>query len=166
VNEATIDIPKRALFQPAEVCEIASVQPYVLRSWESEFPDLGVTKSGRGPRVYRRTDVERVLRIRQLVFVDGLTLAGVRRRIEEETAPETVEETPFEELLGRNARQRLLEVKNGLRAILQMLSGNGSHPVAERTKPRASVKARRPVRRSPKPTARAARNHASRRRKG
>ena len=57
-----VDIPKRALFKPSEVCEIASVQPYVLRSWESEFPDLGVTKGNGGPRVYRRADVERVLR--------------------------------------------------------------------------------------------------------
>ena len=74
-----VEIPKRALFKSSEVCEIASVQPYVLRSWESEFPDLGVSKGNGGPRVYRRADVERVLRIKQLVFSDGLTLAGVRR---------------------------------------------------------------------------------------
>ena len=49
-----LEIPKRALFKASEVCEIASVQPYVLRSWESEFPDLGVSKGNGGPRVYRR----------------------------------------------------------------------------------------------------------------
>jgi DNA-binding transcriptional MerR regulator len=76
------EIPKRALFKASEVCEIAAIQPYVLRSWEGEFPDLGVSKSDGGPRVYRRTDVERVLRIKHLVFSDGLTLAGVRRRID------------------------------------------------------------------------------------
>jgi DNA-binding transcriptional MerR regulator len=119
-----LEIPKRALFKSSEVCEIASVQPYVLRSWETEFPDLGVAKSGGGPRIYRRTDVERVLRIKQLVFADGLTLAGVRRRIEEEAPPalDEAEAAPIKELLGRNARERLAEVKKGLVAILEMLT--------------------------------------------
>lgn len=119
-----VEIPKRALFKASEVCEIASVQPYVLRSWESEFPDLGIAKSTGGARVYRRSDVERVLRIKQLVFNDGLTLAGVRRRIEEE-APPTLEDAvaaPIKELLGRNAKERLAEVKRGLLGILEMLN--------------------------------------------
>jgi len=84
---AEVVIPKRALFKASEVCEIAGVQPYVLRSWESEFPDLGLSKSGGGPRMYRRADVERVLHIKQLVFADGLTLAGVRRRIDDQAPP-------------------------------------------------------------------------------
>jgi DNA-binding transcriptional MerR regulator len=119
-----VDIPKRALFKASEVCEIASVQPYVLRSWESEFPDLGVSKGSGSPRVYRRSDVEQVLRIKQLVFSDGLTLAGVRRRIEEE-APARLEEPerlPAKEVLGRSVRQRLADIRTGLRTILDMLS--------------------------------------------
>jgi DNA-binding transcriptional MerR regulator len=122
---ADVEIPKRALFKASEVCEIASVQPYVLRSWESEFPDLGVSKSAGAPRIYRRADVEKVLRIKHLVFNDGLTLAGVRRRIEEE-APPVLEEAaaaPIKELLGRNARERLAAVKRGLISILEMLNG-------------------------------------------
>lgn len=77
-------IPDKPAFKAGEVCEIAQIQPYVLRSWESEFPDLGLSKTRGGPRVYRRADVERVLRIRELVFTEGLTLAGVRRRFESE----------------------------------------------------------------------------------
>ena len=127
---ADVEIPKRALFKASEVCEIASVQPYVLRSWESEFPDLGVAKSSGGPRVYRRSDVERVLRIKQLVFNDGLTLAGVRRRIEEEAPPvlEEADAAPFKELLGRNAKERLAAVKRGLIGILEMLNTRPGHP--------------------------------------
>lgn len=79
-----IVIPDKPAFKAAEVCEIAGIQPYVLRSWESEFPDLGLSKTPGGPRVYRRADVERVLRIRAMVFDEGLTLAGVRRRFEAE----------------------------------------------------------------------------------
>lgn len=125
---ADVEIPNRALFKASEVCEIASVQPYVLRSWESEFPDLGVVKSAGGARIYRRADVQKVLRIKHLVFTDGLTLAGVRRRIEEE-APPVLEEataTPIKELLGRNAKERLVEVKRGLLSILEMLGGRAA----------------------------------------
>jgi len=82
-------IPDKPAFKAGEVCEIAQIQPYVLRSWESEFPDLGLSKTPGGPRVYRRADVERVLRIRDLVFTEGLTLAGVRRRFDaEQPAPQ------------------------------------------------------------------------------
>ena len=77
-------IPDKPAFKAGEVCELAQIQPYVLRSWESEFPDLGLSKTPGGPRIYRRVDVERVLRIRDLVFTEGLTLAGVRRRFEAE----------------------------------------------------------------------------------
>ena len=137
-----VDIPKRALFKPSEVCEIARVQPYVLRSWESEFPDLGVTKAGSGQRVYRRADLEKVLRIKHLVFADGLTLAGVRRRIEEEapTVLEAEDAEPLKALLGRNAKERLTEVKRGLQAIMQMLSSAPRVSTASRvaTSPRES----------------------------
>src|SRR5882724_6542728 len=89
---AEVEIPKRALFKAAEVCDLVKVQPYVLRSWEAEFPELGIAKTVGAPRVYRRTDVERVLRIRHLLLVEGLTLAGARRRLEEETAPVAADE--------------------------------------------------------------------------
>ena len=152
---ADVEIPKRALFKTSEVCEIANVQPYVLRSWESEFPDLGVSKSSGGPRIYRRPDVERVLRIKQLVFTEGLTLAGVRRRIEEEAPPVLEEETvaPIRELLGRNARERLAEVKRGLIGLLEMLSG---HPGMAR------VEAERSERSVHRPAAPAKRKNGSR----
>jgi DNA-binding transcriptional MerR regulator len=118
-----IEIPKRALFKASEVCELAKVQPYVLRSWESEFQDLGVAKTAGGPRVYRREDVEQVLRIKHLLLVEGLTLAGARRKLEEEAAPVAADAPAIDELLGVHARERLTEVKRGLMAILEMLNG-------------------------------------------
>jgi len=123
---ASIEIPRRALFKPAEVCDLVKVQPYVLRSWEAEFPDLGVTKTAGGPRVYRRADVEQVIRIKHLLLGEGLTLAGARRRLEEEGRP-AAGDAPLDELIGRNARERIATVKRGLRAILELLAGrNGS----------------------------------------
>ena len=129
-----VEIPNRSLFRQPEVCEIAQVQSYVLRSWEAEFPDLGVAKTEGGQRVYRRADVERVLRIKHLLFVEGLTLAGVRRKLTEEGEDPRAEKDSLQDvaaLFGVDARERILQVKRGLREIASMLSrrpaasGNG-----------------------------------------
>jgi DNA-binding transcriptional MerR regulator len=124
------EIPNRPLFRAQEVCELAEVQAYVLRSWEAEFPDLGFSKTPAGPRVYRRADVERVLRIKQLVFGDGLTLAGARRRLHEESplpaGTDSVTDSDMADLLNEATRQELLSVRRGLSWILGVLSGNGA----------------------------------------
>jgi DNA-binding transcriptional MerR regulator len=120
--DAPVEIPKRALFKAAEVCDLAKVQPYVLRSWEAEFPELGVVKTAGAPRIYRRSDVEQVLRIKHLLLVEGLTLAGARRKLEEQTAPVSGDEPVIEALIGENARERLTAVKRGLQSILELLT--------------------------------------------
>ena len=117
--ETHASIPDRQLFKASEVCEIAGVQSYVLRSWELEFPAIGASRSPGGPKVYRRADVERILRIKDLVFSEGLTLAGARRRLEEEEAPAERAEHPAP--VNPEARQKLGEIRNGLRALLDML---------------------------------------------
>ena len=121
---AVSQIPNRSLFRQPEVCEIAQVQPYVLRSWEAEFPDLGVAKSAGGARVYRKADVERVLRIKHLLFVEGLTLAGVRRRLHEEqgTSPENGNGEGLDDLLSSDVRERILSVRQSLRELSAMLA--------------------------------------------
>ena len=121
---AAIEIPNRALFKAAEVCDLVKVQPYVLRSWEAEFPELGVAKTTGAPRVYRRADVEQVVRIKHLLVVEGLTLAGARKKLTEDTAPVAADAPVLDELLGRHARERLTEVKRGLRSILDLLSAS------------------------------------------
>lgn len=154
-----VEIPNRSLFKAPEVCQIAGVQPYVLRSWETEFPDLGVTRKDGTARVYRRSDVERVLLIKQLVFVEGLTLAGARRRLSEQPKAGDGDDLPIDELFGRDARERLVRVRETLREVLQLLSraphhaGNGgraveavaAHRPAER--PARSGRAKKPARR-------------------
>ena len=122
---APVEIPSRALFKAAEVCDILNVQPYVLRSWEAEFPELGVAKAAGAPRVYRRKDVEQVARIKHLLVVEGLTLAGARRKLEEETALVGADAPAIDELIGQNARERLTTVKRGLRSILELLAAGG-----------------------------------------
>jgi DNA-binding transcriptional MerR regulator len=117
-----VEIPNRSLFRQPEVCEIAQVQPYVLRSWEAEFQDLGVAKTQGGPRVYRKSDVERVLKIKHLLFVEGLTLAGARRRMAEEQPSAPPDAESLEGLLTRDARERILSVRKSLRELSAMLA--------------------------------------------
>jgi DNA-binding transcriptional MerR regulator len=117
-----LEIPNRSLFRQPEVCEIAQVQPYVLRSWEAEFADLGVAKPQGGPRVYRRTDVERVLRIKHLLFVEGLTIAGARRRLQDEQGTPPPDAGTLDDLLSSDARERILSVRQSLRELSAMLA--------------------------------------------
>src|SRR6185503_3321296 len=114
------------LYKAGDVCEATGVQPYVLRSWEKEFPGIGVQKSPETPRLYRQSDVEQVLRIKQLVFGEGLTVSGARRRIEEEgpRASEASDSGVVDVIgtLGADARAKISRVRDGLRAIHTLLS--------------------------------------------
>lgn len=120
-----VEIPNRALFKATEVCDLLKVQPYVLRTWEAEFPELGFAKTAGGPRVYRRTDVEQVVRIKHLLLVEGLTLAGARRKLQGESMPVAADAPVIDKLMGRHARERLTEIKRGLQSILELLAGRG-----------------------------------------
>ena len=113
------------LYRAADVCELAQLQPYVLRSWEKEFPGIGVQKSADSPRLYRQSDLDQVLRIKQLVFGEGLTLSGARRRLEESAAAARTPDDEVAEVLdalASDARTRIAHVRDGLRSILTMLS--------------------------------------------
>ena len=128
-------IPKRALLKPAEVCSIAGVQSYILRSWEAEFPALGRAKKKDGARIYLQSDVEMVLQIKELVFGEGLTLGAARRRLDAEREPAAGDDATLWEsdLLGADTRQRMESVKKGLQDILKMLSGNGAASINAET---------------------------------
>lgn len=117
------EIPKRTFFRASEVCAIAGVQPYVLKSWEAEFPSLAGAKREKGVRVYARSEVELVLRIKELVFGEGLTLGAARKQLEAEGEDDaTAQELPLDELLEADVREKLDAVKQGLRAVVKMLS--------------------------------------------
>jgi DNA-binding transcriptional MerR regulator len=128
---------KRELFKAAEVCDVVQVQPYVLRSWEAEFPQIGQAPAGGGPRVYRRSDVQLVLRIKQLILEEGLTLSGARRRLEEDTGDSNGATVALvEEVVGDRVRDGLRGLRSGLESILELLSKNGEDaPKSHRAAP-------------------------------
>src|SRR5208282_5253076 len=74
-------IPDRLYFKIGDVAELCGVETYVLRFWESQFPQLKPNKSGTGQRLYRRRDVEMALEIKRLVHGEGYTLSGARQAL-------------------------------------------------------------------------------------
>jgi len=167
------------LYKAVEVCELLQVQPYVLRSWEKEFPGIGVRgKSPDGPRLYRQSDVEHVQRIKQLVFVEGLTVAGARRKLEASAPAIAVvsqsEAAEVLDALGADVRARIATVRDGLRELQSMLSSkpgsSNGHAARARTKrsaPKRSAAASRqkPVKRSAARSASARKKPSSKRRR-
>jgi DNA-binding transcriptional MerR regulator len=77
-------IPDKLFFKIGEVCDLIDVQPHVLRYWESEFPTLTPQKNRAGQRTYRRKDVEVVFRIKQLLYDEGFTIAGAKKKLASE----------------------------------------------------------------------------------
>jgi DNA-binding transcriptional MerR regulator len=75
------------MYKSSEVCEYTKTQPYVLRFWESEFPQLSPARGRGGQPVYRRTDIDLILRIKQLLYDEEYTIDGARQRLEQETEP-------------------------------------------------------------------------------
>ncbi len=109
---ARIVLPEgQGFFKLNEVCKLANVQPYMLRFWGTEFPQLEASKTGTGQRLYSREQVELILEVRRLLFDEGLTIAGARRKIAplaaELKVPEDAgEEPPAPAKSGKKARKR------------------------------------------------------------
>lgn len=78
------ELPDKPEFRIGEVCQYTDTQPYVLRFWESEFPQLTPQRNESGQRVYSRDDVELVLRIKRLLYEEECTIEGARKRLQEE----------------------------------------------------------------------------------
>ncbi len=74
-------IPDKLFFRIGEVAGLLAVEPYVLRYWETEFPALAPKKSGTGHRLYRRKDVELLLKIKHLLYEKRYTIEGARQSL-------------------------------------------------------------------------------------
>ncbi|HSP34264.1 MAG TPA: MerR family transcriptional regulator [Thermoanaerobaculia bacterium] len=121
MSEAAED---KKLYKIGEVCRVADVQPYVLRYWETEFPALAPSKSGGGQRLYTRREIDIILRIKQLLYSEGFTIAGAKKKLETEMesgspAPQPVTAAPAK--TAKPSADKLASVKKELRAILKML---------------------------------------------
>ena len=83
-RHAEVIIPDKLYFRIGEVASLCRLPAYVLRFWETEFPQLRPVKSSAGQRMYRKRDVEFVVRIQKLLYQDGFTIAGARAHLRDE----------------------------------------------------------------------------------
>lgn len=83
LSENETKIPDKLYFRIGEVAQLAGVEPYVLRFWETEFPQLAPKKSGSGHRLYRRKEVEMVLEVKRLLYEKRFTIEGARLHFEQ-----------------------------------------------------------------------------------
>jgi DNA-binding transcriptional MerR regulator len=112
-------IPDKLYFRIGEVSRLCGLPSYVLRFWETEFPQLKPTKSGTGQRMYRKIDVESVLRIKNLLYDQGFTIAGARQQLRTELKRK---QSPLPFVAPQTNRAELKQVRQGLREILGILS--------------------------------------------
>jgi len=112
-------IPEKLYFRIGEVARLCRLPAYVLRFWETEFPQLKPVKSSTGQRMYRRKDVENVLQIKKLLYEEGFTIAGARQHLRGETKGDKKQPPlPF----PARSVSELKHVRQGLREILTLLT--------------------------------------------
>jgi DNA-binding transcriptional MerR regulator len=115
-------VPDKLYFRIGEVSRLCKLPAYVLRFWETEFPQLKPTKGSTGQRMYRRHEVECALRIKHLLYKEGFTISGARQHLKAESKNgKSQSALPFAKTAGNNARG-LKEVRSGLKEILGILS--------------------------------------------
>jgi DNA-binding transcriptional MerR regulator len=109
-------LPSKLYFRIGEVAELVGVEPHVLRYWEREFRTIRPTKSAKGQRVYSRRDVENLMRVRELLYREGFTIAGAKKKLgrgedEVEAAAES----------AARARNELVAMRTEIEAFLEEL---------------------------------------------
>jgi DNA-binding transcriptional MerR regulator len=118
-KSSEILIPEKLYFRIGEVARLCRLPAYVLRFWETEFPQLKPVKSSTGQRMYRRRDVESVVRIKQLLYEEGYTIAGARQHLRDEGKNDKKQVAlPFMTSSPANLRQ----IRQGLQEILTIVS--------------------------------------------
>lgn len=120
-NSDLAEIPDKLYFRIGEVSGLVGVEPHVLRYWESEFPSVGPKKSGTGRRMYRRKEVELLLRIKYLLYEKKYTIEGARQYLQGEGKTRKRRQPVKAEQRDLFAGDGLPEIRKELAAILELL---------------------------------------------
>ena len=99
--------PSKLFYRIGEVSRLTGLEPYVLRYWETEFPQLKPNKGRSGQRLYSKKDIDNILHIKQLLYKDGFTIAGARKKLNGKT--------------GQDVEAVIESAKKELREILEIL---------------------------------------------
>jgi DNA-binding transcriptional MerR regulator len=112
-------VPDKLYFRIGEVARLCAVPAYVLRFWETEFPQLKPNKSGTGQRMYRKREVEHALHIKKLLYDEGFTISGARQHLKDEARPARAQSAlPF----GAIPPDGLKKMRHELQQVLRILS--------------------------------------------
>jgi DNA-binding transcriptional MerR regulator len=120
-------LPPKLYYRIGEVAELVGVEPHVLRYWEREFRSIRPTKSAKGQRVYSRRDVENLLRVRELLYSEGFTIAGAKKKLRgsaearESDGSEGGEDEGSELVEASRTREQLLAMRSDIEAFLDEL---------------------------------------------
>ncbi len=113
-------IPNKLYFRIGEAAEIVGVEAYVLRFWESEFPSLKPSKSPAGQRLYRKPEIEKLLRLKHLLYEEGHTIEGARKALRSHDRRQGAQTPlPFDPPGSGAALKKVRQELNGLLEMLQ-----------------------------------------------
>jgi DNA-binding transcriptional MerR regulator len=115
-------LPPKRYFRIGEVASLVGVEPHVLRYWEREFRSIRPTKSSKGQRVYSRRDVESLMRVRELLYAEGFTIAGAKKKLQK-SGLEPIEPSEMTSANGAKLRDELQAIRDELQAFLEELGG-------------------------------------------
>ena len=120
-------VPVKLYYRIGEVSEIVGVEPHVLRYWETEFRSIRPQKSRKGQRIYSRRDVDKLLKVKELLYSHGFTIAGARKRLREGGAEPEQAVVPAAEVKLPGARLRLAlgEIRRDIVTLLAELESPG-----------------------------------------
>ena len=120
------EVPVKLYYRIGEVSEIVGVEPHVLRYWETEFRSIRPQKSRKGQRIYSRRDVDKLLKVKDLLYSHGFTIAGARKRLREGGAePVAAPVAPPPERPGARLRSALGEIRRDIVLLLAELDSAG-----------------------------------------
>jgi DNA-binding transcriptional MerR regulator len=120
-------IPLKLYYRIGEVAEIVGVEPHVLRYWETEFRSIRPQKSRSGQRVYSRKDVDKLIKVRDLLYSQGFTIAGARKKLQKAGQ----EPSPGAEpalMAARGMRESLLQLREDVLSSMERLSQVSESP--------------------------------------
>jgi DNA-binding transcriptional MerR regulator len=117
-------IPTKLYYRIGEVAEIVGVEPHVLRYWETEFRSIRPQKSRSGQRVYSRRDVDKLIKVRDLLYSQGFTIAGARKKLQHSGQEPTQVDEPAM-LAARSMRETLLQLREEVETSMHRLAELG-----------------------------------------
>jgi DNA-binding transcriptional MerR regulator len=129
VSDQRRELPVKLYYRIGEVAEIVGVEPHVLRYWETEFRAIRPQKSRKGQRIYSRRDVEKLLKVKDLLYTHGFTIAGARKRLRE-AGEEPSLELDRARAAAASARKTLLELRDEVSGMLAELDARLEEPSA------------------------------------